>query len=194
MFKLMFILISFVIVLVGHCWPRTISNHHLVVLSRCTRHHLGNQKTSFLLHKIYVHSLDTRCDFFLNVRYMIVPIQNLFKMSNNGYVYCVCVCVCWLVVASNAAAVVVVVLVFMPSLLTIVCLQMGEIDRYACENVNKLLVGNKCDLRDEKRVDSRVAQVSETTHATARALSLTPLLFAAAVFVGICRPGRSAVY
>lgn len=34
---------------------------------------------------------------------------------------------------------------------------MGEIDRYACENVNKLLVGNKCDLRDEKRVDTQVA-------------------------------------
>ena len=35
---------------------------------------------------------------------------------------------------------------------------MGEIDRYACENVNKLLVGNKCDLRDEKRVDSATAK------------------------------------
>eukprot|EP01108_Squamamoeba_japonica_P005606 TRINITY_DN44_c0_g2_i1.p1 TRINITY_DN44_c0_g2~~TRINITY_DN44_c0_g2_i1.p1 ORF type:complete len:205 (-),score=70.18 TRINITY_DN44_c0_g2_i1:286-900(-) len=35
---------------------------------------------------------------------------------------------------------------------------MGEIDRYACENVNKLLVGNKCDLRDEKRVESETAK------------------------------------
>lgn len=35
---------------------------------------------------------------------------------------------------------------------------MGEIDRYACENVNKLLVGNKCDLRDEKRVDVATAK------------------------------------
>jgi Ras-related protein Rab-1A len=35
---------------------------------------------------------------------------------------------------------------------------MGEIDRYACENVNKLLVGNKCDLRDEKRVDASTAK------------------------------------
>jgi len=35
---------------------------------------------------------------------------------------------------------------------------MGEIDRYACENVNKLLVGNKCDLVDEKAVDTNTAK------------------------------------
>ena len=35
---------------------------------------------------------------------------------------------------------------------------MGEIERYACENVNKLLVGNKCDLRDEKQVDTATAK------------------------------------
>eukprot|EP01118_Nematostelium_gracile_P009170 TRINITY_DN306_c0_g1_i2.p1 TRINITY_DN306_c0_g1~~TRINITY_DN306_c0_g1_i2.p1 ORF type:complete len:100 (-),score=29.14 TRINITY_DN306_c0_g1_i2:138-437(-) len=35
---------------------------------------------------------------------------------------------------------------------------MGEIDRYACENVNKLLVGNKCDLANEKTVDVNTAK------------------------------------
>ena len=34
-----------------------------------------------------------------------------------------------------------------------------EIDRYACENVNKLLVGNKSDLTTKKVVDFTTAQV-----------------------------------
>lgn len=38
---------------------------------------------------------------------------------------------------------------------------MGEIDRYACENVNKLLVGNKSDLADQKTVDTAAAKVTE---------------------------------
>ncbi|XP_064828947.1 ras-related protein Rab-1A-like [Oncorhynchus masou masou] len=33
-----------------------------------------------------------------------------------------------------------------------------EIDRYACENVSKLLVGNKCDLVSKKVVDSATGQ------------------------------------
>lgn len=33
-----------------------------------------------------------------------------------------------------------------------------EIDRYACENVNKLLVGNKCDLEKSRKVEFKQAQ------------------------------------
>ena len=33
-----------------------------------------------------------------------------------------------------------------------------EIDRYACENVNKLLVGNKCDLTAKRAVETQAAQ------------------------------------
>jgi len=35
---------------------------------------------------------------------------------------------------------------------------LNEIDRYACENVNKLLVGNKCDLVSKKAVDYETAK------------------------------------
>merc|ERR1711956_107613 len=35
---------------------------------------------------------------------------------------------------------------------------MGEIDRYACETVNKLLMGNKCDLTTKKVVDYATAK------------------------------------
>jgi len=35
---------------------------------------------------------------------------------------------------------------------------LNEIDRYACENVNKLLVGNKCDLVNKKAVDYETAK------------------------------------
>jgi hypothetical protein len=34
-----------------------------------------------------------------------------------------------------------------------------EIDRYACEGVNKLLVGNKSDLTNKKVVEYTVAKV-----------------------------------
>eukprot|EP00689_Sawyeria_marylandensis_P002639 EC824262.1.p1 GENE.EC824262.1~~EC824262.1.p1 ORF type:complete len:204 (+),score=73.13 EC824262.1:50-661(+) len=35
---------------------------------------------------------------------------------------------------------------------------LNEIDRYASENVNKLLVGNKCDLQSKKVVDKSTAE------------------------------------
>jgi Ras-related protein Rab-1A len=35
---------------------------------------------------------------------------------------------------------------------------LNEIDRYACENVNKLLVGNKCDLVQKKAVQFEAAK------------------------------------
>ena len=38
-----------------------------------------------------------------------------------------------------------------------------EIDRYATEGVNKLLVGNKSDMSDKKVVEYTVAKVSKTT-------------------------------
>jgi len=36
---------------------------------------------------------------------------------------------------------------------------LSEIDRYACENVNKLLVGNKSDLDSKRQVDTQEAKV-----------------------------------
>ena len=34
-----------------------------------------------------------------------------------------------------------------------------EIDRYASENVNKLLVGNKCDMTAKRAIEASVAKV-----------------------------------
>jgi len=36
---------------------------------------------------------------------------------------------------------------------------LSEIDRYASDNVNKLLVGNKCDLTSERAVPYETAKV-----------------------------------
>jgi GTPase SAR1 family protein len=37
---------------------------------------------------------------------------------------------------------------------------LSEVDRYANENTSKLLVGNKADLVEEKKVQEEVAQVT----------------------------------
>lgn len=42
-------------------------------------------------------------------------------------------------------------------------LWMDEIDRYACENVSRLLVGNKSDLLGQKVVDAAAAQVTNAS-------------------------------
>ncbi len=39
-----------------------------------------------------------------------------------------------------------------------------EIERYACENVNKLLVGNKADLTSKRAVDTNTAKVRIDLH------------------------------
>lgn len=44
-----------------------------------------------------------------------------------------------------------------------------EIDRYATEGVNKLLVGNKSDMADKKVVDYTVAKVRSQRQAAADA-------------------------
>ena len=43
-----------------------------------------------------------------------------------------------------------------------------EIDRYATEGVNKLLVGNKSDMSDKKVVEYTVAKVRSTLAATVK--------------------------
>eukprot|EP01138_Halocafeteria_seosinensis_P010801 gb/GECG01011031.1/.p1 GENE.gb/GECG01011031.1/~~gb/GECG01011031.1/.p1 ORF type:complete len:203 (+),score=26.45 gb/GECG01011031.1/:1-609(+) len=40
----------------------------------------------------------------------------------------------------------------------------NEIERYACANVNKLLVGNKCDLESKRQVDFEEAQAFADEH------------------------------
>lgn len=51
---------------------------------------------------------------------------------------------------------------------------LNEIDRYANENVNKLLVGNKSDLTAKKVVDSQTAKVSRPCyHAASNQLQMS---------------------
>lgn len=41
---------------------------------------------------------------------------------------------------------------------------LNEIDRYASDNVNKLLVGNKCDLAANRAVPYETAKVNKPTY------------------------------
>lgn len=66
-----------------------------------------------------------------------------------------------------------------------------EIDRYASENVNKLLVGNKSDLTTKKVVDNTTAKVSSRAGLPGRlgdCLSrLASLLCSPLPLSGVCR-------
>ena len=50
-----------------------------------------------------------------------------------------------------------------------------EIDRYATEGVNKLLVGNKSDMADKKVVEYTVAKVCTAANGARRIESLLPV-------------------
>ena len=48
---------------------------------------------------------------------------------------------------------------------------LNEIDRYASDNVNKLLVGNKCDLTANRAVTYETAKVTNFYHTVGHAIS-----------------------
>lgn len=68
-----------------------------------------------------------------------------------------------------------------------------EIDRYASENVNKLLVGNKSDLTTKKVVDNTTAKVSGPGQAAGHTVARGPgpatayLLSSPLPSSGVCR-------
>lgn len=58
-----------------------------------------------------------------------------------------------------------------------------EIERYACENVNKLLVGNKSDLTNKRVVDTNTAKVGTDPSARIRSEAMCQMML---ICVGIC--------
>ena len=60
-----------------------------------------------------------------------------------------------------------------------------EIDRYATEGVNKLLVGNKSDMSDKKVVEYTVAKVSSIGTPDCLDTTLIPVFHP-----GVCRQSR----
>lgn len=110
---------------VGHSRSREVSNHHLQLLQRRSRHHhcvwchWAGQCVCLHHHlkrKAFEHELQTSCCF----AFSLSPQESFNNVKQ------------WL----------------------------DEIDRYACENVSRLLVGNKSDLVSKKVVDAATAQVT----------------------------------
>jgi Ras-related protein Rab-1A len=62
-----------------------------------------------------------------------------------------------------------------------------EIDRYATEGVNKLLVGNKSDMSDKKVVEYTMAKVQSREHKSSRELNHTDLA------TGVRRQSRNSL-
>ena len=54
---------------------------------------------------------------------------------------------------------------------------LNEINRYASENVNKLLVGNKCDLTTRRVVSYQTGKVSVGVHPVPQLLLKLALMF-----------------
>ncbi|KAN0003771.1 hypothetical protein ACTFIZ_009931 [Dictyostelium cf. discoideum] len=73
--------------------------------------------------------------------------QDRFRMGNNNSVY-----------YRGAHGIIIVYDVTDQSTFKNVAQWLGEVDRYACEDVNKLIVANKIDLFEKRIVDSEVAK------------------------------------